>query len=222
MMAPETPAQAVLARAAAPALAGGAGIWLFPRIDIATWPRELEAGGVVLLTLGLAALMRTGTRLVLARPDPTAVALARAGADGDLGARRSLEMAAAARTHLETIATATANLHADVRAAQADFVTDMTAYLDLLEHDPNAGVQGRELMRRLLPRLASAVTEYAALETRAADVLSLTDSRARIIGALERAGAAARAARVDTLSGDATDVDVELSVLEDTLSRMRS
>jgi len=210
------------AAALAPGLAGAlAVVAVYLSFNAAAVPREIEAAAAVASGLAVWAAVAWALPRALRRPSEIEALLAEAGQGGDYAARRTAQLVIEARARLARMDAAIRPRRPELRAAYAEFDERMEPLLDDLMTAPETARRADELLRRTLPRIEGAVTDYCAYAERGDGVVDTAETRGRLIDALKGAGEAADRARRDAMARSGIDVAVSLDILETTLAHSR-
>ncbi|KUF08762.1 hypothetical protein [Pseudoponticoccus marisrubri] len=202
-------------------LGAAAGLAVYLRFNLATWPREAEAGVAIALALAVFALARWSVTQLLREENRAEAMLARAGIDPHHGALRAARMVEEARARLHSMQAAGARRTPPLRAALDGLDAALEALFEDMLQNPETTRRAEDLLRRSLPRVEAAFLDYCRFAERGDGVVDTEQTRARMIAALEDTRQAAERARQDLIMASAEEADVALSVLEGTLARSR-
>jgi hypothetical protein len=196
-------------------------VLVFINFNAAELPREIEAlaaiaSGAIVLMLGKAFFA-----MVERRESEIEKMLETAGVDNDHAALRAARFVATARERISNMESALEARPCSLKSSFAEFVAKIEPLFEDMLTSPETATRADDLVRRILPRLESSVIDYCAYAARGDGVIDTAETRSRLIGAFENAGAAADRARQDALEMSGIDVSASLDVLETSLTHSR-
>jgi len=205
-----------------PGLIGaGATLTVYLRLNVASWPRELEAGVAIAIGLAVLAITRWSVTQILKEENQAEAMLAQAGITPDQSALRAAGIVEDARARLRSMQSAGKHRKPVLRKALADLERQLEGLFDDMLENPETTHRAEDLLRRSLPRVEAAFLDYCRFAERGDGLVDTEQTRARLIAALGDTGAAADRARQDVIMASAEEADVSLRVLESTLARSR-
>lgn len=194
---------------------------IYANFNAASVPRELEALAAVGVGLLVLALCTRFFAMAFQRESEIEKMLDTAGVDKDHAALRAARLVATARERVSAMQAALEGRSTSLTASFNDFAARIDPLFDDMIASPETATRADDLVRRILPRLEGAVIEYAAFAARGDGVVDTVETRTRLIGAFENAGAAADRARRDALEMSGIDITASLDVLESSLTHSR-
>lgn len=193
----------------------------YTNFNAAALPREVEAG-IAILAGWIAAFAATrAVRMISREESIVEKMLEDAGVSANHSSLRAAQLVHKGRSHVASMAAALATRSATLQSAFEDFANALEPLFENMLASPETAKRADDLVRRILPRIASAVQDYCHFAEYGDGIVDLSETRARLISAFEDAGAAAGRAHRDVLGMSEIDVTASLEVLETTLSHSR-